>query len=343
MALVFRATQGRLQHLQLRLVRFAEVTTSRMLACASALAADSTWRPIDKFSALMDVHICTSHVSEILIPSLLGETRSQPNSEEMPNLLNKIQYAFQSTKDNLGQAIHCITKDAEAVTPLLSKDSCETFLRSAEIHKATKIIMDYARLFSRYRNELELVLELNCGLPPYDDRCLGSRLVRRIIKQTISNLIDLLEKKSESISDRSLRYLFLLNNSHFIQDALVIIGGYSLSDSGIEVTYRRYQEIYLNISWDPMLSCLQGKMPLWFSKPSPLARFESEFRRTCRHQKLWSVPSPELRKSLRKAVIYKVITGPTGYKTYLKDHPEKEKCGTDPQEMEDMVNELFEG
>ncbi|KAF0926172.1 hypothetical protein E2562_022010 [Oryza meyeriana var. granulata] len=82
-------------------------------------------------------------------------------------------------------------------------------------------------------------------------------------------------------------------------------------------------------------------MPLWFPKhSSQLARFKSKFQKTCRHQKLWKVPNPKLRKSLRQAIIDKITTG---YKKYLEDHPEQKKCMSDPQDMEDMVNELFEG
>ncbi|KAF0926162.1 hypothetical protein E2562_022000 [Oryza meyeriana var. granulata] len=62
-----------------------------------------------------------------------------------------------------------------------------------------------------------------------------------------------------------------------------------------------------------------------------------------RHQKLWKVPNIELRKNLRKAIIDKVITGTSRYKEYLEDHPERKKNGSDPQDMEDTVNELFEG
>ena len=196
--------------------------------------------------------------------------------------------------------------------------------------------MGYARLFWGHIDELNSIL--GQWWPHRILKC-------DIIEQMISNLIYHLEKKSESYSDPILRYLFLLNNSYFIQYQYLAITGYSLpSDSKIGIKYCDYRNCYLNVSWDTVLSCLHIKMTtLWFSKPSQLARFKSEFQRTCRHQKLWKVPNPELRKSLRKAIIDKVITGPTGYRTYLETHPEQEKCGSNQQDMEDMVNELFEG
>ncbi|EAZ08602.1 hypothetical protein OsI_30873 [Oryza sativa Indica Group] len=326
----------------LRLVRFVEATVCKMLAFADALAAYHTWHPMDKFSGLMDVRISISEVSRIVMLTLKNESLWLPDSEEMQSLINKIGNVFIHTKDNLDKATLTITNDAKAVTPVLSSMySWETFPQSAEIHEATQLIMDYARLFLLY--EVELVRTLQCWP--------NMNAVSDIVQYMIINLIDHLEKKSESLSDPSLRYLFLLNNSYFIQDQIYnnffmrdrfhakSMTSYSLPSD----KYRYYQNCYLDVSWDPMLSCLHGKMPLWFSKPSQLARFETEFQTTCRHQKLWKVPNPKLRQSLREAIIDKVITGPTGYKKYLEAHPEQEKCSSDPQDMEDMVNELFEG
>ncbi|KAF0926170.1 hypothetical protein E2562_022008 [Oryza meyeriana var. granulata] len=323
-----------LQDDDLRLAWFAEATVSKMLAFADALAAVNTWRPMDKFSGLMDVRICITHVSQIIILSLQMKTPELPDSEkgEMLRLVSKIGNTFLDTKDNLGKAVREMIQDARAVIPVLSgRDFWEIFPPSAEIHKATQLIMDYARLFWGYHDELDFIRPYRNG-------------VHNIIQQMISNLINQLDKKSESLSDPSLRYLFLFNNSYFIQDEYLAITGYRLPpDSDIDIKYCYYLSCYLNASWDTVLSCLHHKMPLWFSKPSPLARFESEFQRTCKHQKLWKVPNTELRKSLRKAIIDKVITGPTGFRTYLEAHPEQEIRGSDQQDVEDMVNELFEG
>uniref|UniRef100_A0A0E0HDI6 Uncharacterized protein n=1 Tax=Oryza nivara TaxID=4536 RepID=A0A0E0HDI6_ORYNI len=232
-----------------------------MLAFANSLVAvaDKTWNPMNKLSGLMNVRSCISHASEIIMLSLKKETLWLPDSDEMlQGLLNKTSNIFSTAKDNLGQAIQRMANDAEAVTPVLSgMHSWETFPQSAEIHKATHLIMGYARLFWGHIDELNSIV----------GQCWPHRILKcDIIEQMISNLIDHLEKKSES---------FL----------------------------------------DPIL----------------------------RHQKLWKVPNPELRRSLRKAIIDKVITGPTGYRTYLEAHPEQEKCGSNQQDMEDMVNELFEG
>ncbi|BAS93668.1 Os05g0369100 [Oryza sativa Japonica Group] len=164
-----------------------------------------------------------------------------------------------------------------------------------------------------------------------------------MIQQMLINFEDQLEKNSESFSDPSLRYQFLLNNSYFVREEFLEPSNYVyILPSGTTLKFMQYQEKYMLASWEPVLYCLQDKMPLWFPKhSSQLSRFKSEFQKTCTpHQKLWKVPNPRLRQKLREAITDKVITG---YKRYLEDHPELEKCSSDLQDMEDMVNELFEG
>jgi hypothetical protein len=54
---------------------------------------------------------------------------------------------------------------------------------------------------------------------------------------------------------------------------------------------------------------------------------------------LWKVPDPKLRKTLRTAIIQKIIPR---YTKYIKDN----KVTTlkfSPQELEEMLQELFEG
>uniref|UniRef100_A0A0D9WFR8 Exocyst subunit Exo70 family protein n=1 Tax=Leersia perrieri TaxID=77586 RepID=A0A0D9WFR8_9ORYZ len=327
------ATQQQAEQDEIQLVQFAEATISQMLAFADALVADNTWQQLDKFSGLMDMHICITDVSLIHMPKVKQEVLWIADFEMQNgnNLAKKIGSVLLHTRDNLSKAIQNITNDATAVTPLLSgMGSWQSFPQSAEIHKAAQLIMAYATLFWEYHDQLLTMRSLD-GAP-------------HIIEKMVNNLTDQLEKKAESLSEPSLRYLFLLNNCYFIQEQFLAITCYNLpSRSNIRIKYCYYQNCYLNISWDTVLSCLHGKMPLCFSKPSPLARFKSESERTCKHQKLWKVPNTQLRKMLRQAIIDKVITGPTGYKIYLEAHPEHEKCGSDQEGMEDMVNELFEG
>jgi hypothetical protein len=56
-------------------------------------------------------------------------------------------------------------------------------------------------------------------------------------------------------------------------------------------------------------------------------------------QKLWKVPDPQLRKRLREAIIGIVVSG---FMEYLEDN-NSITPGVSPQEVEEMLQELFEG
>ena len=56
-------------------------------------------------------------------------------------------------------------------------------------------------------------------------------------------------------------------------------------------------------------------------------------------QKLWKVPDPELRKRLREAIIGIVVSG---FMEYLEDN-NRITPGVPPQELQELLQELFEG
>uniref|UniRef100_A0A0E0PLJ9 Exocyst subunit Exo70 family protein n=1 Tax=Oryza rufipogon TaxID=4529 RepID=A0A0E0PLJ9_ORYRU len=317
--------------LRLQVARFVEATVSKMLAFVDALAAENTRLSIDNLSRL--VGLCNCIYSCIYKCKVVEITDSEEivDSEEITDselqcLARKVDGAFRITTETLCTAIWRMAKVAEAVTPVLSGwDSCENFKQNAEIHEATRLIVDYVRLFWGYES-----LWINMQYLKW------VQIPITTIRQMLINFEDQLEKNSESFSDPSLRYLFLLNNSYFVREEFLEPSNYVyILPSGTTLKFMQYQEKYMLASWEPVLYCLHEKMPLWFPKhSSQLARFKSEFQKTFRHQKLWKVPNPRLRQKLREAIIDKVITG---YKRYL------EKCSSDLQDMEDMVNELFEG
>jgi hypothetical protein len=103
----------------------------------------------------------------------------------------------------------------------------------------------------------------------------------------------------------------------------------------------RYIESYLQVSWAPMLKCLNNPKLNCFTKSSPLPKFESKFQTTYAAQKFWKVPDPQLRKRLRETIIDKVVSG---FTKYLEDNNRITRGVTvTPQELEEMLQELFEG
>ncbi|CAO2153120.1 unnamed protein product [Urochloa humidicola] len=150
-----------------------------------------------------------------------------------------------------------------------------------------------------------------------------------LIMDMVSSLQEKLDKRSETFPDHSLRSIFLINNTYFIEQQL-----------HLTTKIEDYIQKYLQVSWEPMLSCLQNHAPNYcFKTNSALPKFELEFQKTYTAQKLWKVPDPELRTRLRKAIVEKVVSGLT---RYLEDN-NVTNPGITPHEREEMLLELFEG
>ncbi|KAL6873947.1 hypothetical protein ACP4OV_014029 [Aristida adscensionis] len=104
-----------------------------------------------------------------------------------------------------------------------------------------------------------------------------------------------------------------------------------------------YIQEYLQVSWEPVMSCLDDPTPqlcLNLGKSSPMLKFESEFQKTYIAQKLWKVPDPVLRTKLRKAIIKKVTSG---FTKHLEDNNNITTSRFTPEELKEMLEDLFEG
>ncbi|CAL4995317.1 unnamed protein product [Urochloa decumbens] len=148
-----------------------------------------------------------------------------------------------------------------------------------------------------------------------------------------------INERSESFPDHSLRFLFLINNIHFIWQQLHPLFRMKFHMEALATKIEEYIQKYLQVSWEPVLSCLYNHKPRCFRKNSALPKFNSEFQKTYAAQKLWKVPDPKLRTRLRKAIVEKVVSGLT---RYLEDNNVTNPVVT-PQEREEMLLELFEG
>jgi hypothetical protein len=149
--------------------------------------------------------------------------------------------------------------------------------------------------------------------------------------EMVASLEQKLTKVSQTFSDQSIRFLFLINNTNFI--------GQQLHQ---DLTHKidNYIESYLQVSWTPVLKCLNNpKFHCGFTRSAPLPKFQSKFQMIYAAQKLWKVPDPQLRKRLREAIIGIVVSG---FMEYLEDN-NSITPGVSPQEVEEMLQELFEG
>ncbi|KAF8686869.1 hypothetical protein HU200_043374 [Digitaria exilis] len=160
-----------------------------------------------------------------------------------------------------------------------------------------------------------------------------------LIMEMISCLQEKLLRVSQTLPDQSLRFLFLLNNTYFIWQQLH--PSLHLESHMLALTCKIDEHIrsYVQASWEPVLSCLHDPTPLCLGRYSPLAKFKLQFHKTSTAQKLWRVPDPEMRRRLRTVIINKVNSVLT---KYLEDY-DIITPGVTPQEIEEILQETFEG
>jgi hypothetical protein len=351
---------------QFQFARFFKQTMLKMLACVDFLACeqvlvsnsngfDASYEE-EKLSFLLGVHGALSKA----LPQVRLSSSSCSIQGDMVRLL--------AAKEAMaGEAIwskmeEMKTRILESIEEDGNDSSSGTIEGSSDIHRATRTVISYIRLLrTNYSTLARLVSEaatlgkyvpqIGIGeLPPLDS----------MIIEMASCLEEKLANKSESFSDQRLRFMFLLNNSYFIWQQVQPIWSIiefnanatdhkflSFTKTHMTTVTRKaegYMESYLQASWAPVLQCLFSTTttPLCLGKKSyssALNNFESEFQKTYTTQKLWKVPDPGLRKSLRKAITKKLMSS---YTKYIDDN-DITTPRVAPQELEERLQELFEG
>jgi hypothetical protein len=301
--------------------RFGEASISKMLVFVDAIVPAFK---VDNLRAVLDMYICVCRALYNIQKSCMClESDDKGVIFSLFRLLNELCDA--------------IPKTTEKVRTLIEDDNSwaiEIPRRGGEVHMNTRLIADYIVSLGEAEAVSTFVSINNSGSFHYYWR-----------DDMIRYLKDLLLWKSELCSDPSLRYLFLLNNSCFVEQLTKICE--SGNEWKLTTECQGYMDSYVDVSWAPVLSCIPkshypGPLGRWFTTSS-LAKFQSVFHKIYKAQRFWKVPDPRLRSLLRRTIINRVILG---YRYYLKQHPELEKQvnggSSSPDVLEKMLGELFE-
>jgi hypothetical protein len=354
---------------RVQLFRNFEATVLRMLPFVDALLAaadldasngttavgvtNGEQAPSEKLQALLDVRDALSSASEGIqycfhycdssvemeakgskLPSLLSE-KEHRLEEAIWNTMEVVRYSILSSDND---------DDNEGGGTQISQGS-------PDIRKVTRSIVTYIKYLCKNYRRLNCIVraaaELGIYVPNRD--IISSFLISAeqdkasplttLALEMVSSLQVKLAKRSESFPDHSLRLLFLINNTHFIQQQLHPLFCIRHHIAVLTPKIEGYIQEYLQASWAPVMSCMYNHTPRWFRKNSALPKFDLEFEKTYTAQKLWKVPDPELKTRLRKAIVEQVIPGLT---RCLEDN-NVTSPGITPQEREEMLLELFEG
>ncbi|CAL5051148.1 unnamed protein product [Urochloa decumbens] len=318
---------------------------------------------------MLQVYTCVVDDSPTVL-ALFNEASSS-TSTSMSDAMDGV---FARKRDKLSDAIRSML---EKVRASFLRDSCSrvSLVEAGGVHKATMLMMNYVMLLSRNEGALSFVLHdsgTSCSvLDLIRDliSCLEKQLERAanlisdpglryiflmnncsFISKKLSSLLlptwTLMEDyKIERPRKRDYRER-LPPMQDYVNQADPNLRTKIETDSNMDglVHIQSFIEAYLDVSWEPVMSCLNHGKPHFLRRGGVHYKFESEFWRTYDTQKLWKVPNPELRKRLRKAIIEKVISG---YSKYLAERMAKGKSTSQPNntthELEQALKELFEG
>lgn len=286
----------------------------------------------EKLQVVLDMFICVCAASHMFTPVVI--------SPEAQRIFNEMGGALEREGNRLWEIILNTMKEVRTLMEEDDSLAIEISRGGGEVHNNTRFIMDCIVCMKNARTSMK-----SSALSDNTEN-LGV-----LIDGTIDYLKSLLFTKSESCSDQSLRYLFLLNNSYFVANVVSESSFIDeLWDLQLELTpeCNKYMDSYIDVSWGHVLSCIPksgfpGPIQRWINTSS-VAKFESAFHKTYQTQKLWKVPDPELRDALRMAITERVISG---YRDYLGVHLLLEKHivpeNSRPEVLEGMLGELFEG
>lgn len=313
--------------------RFAKASIAKMLGFVDAIvpaapppSPSPSPGPGEKLWAVLNMYVCVSDA-----PSFKWSRRPIP--QETQSIIDDINGSLSTEENRLNAAIFSTTEEVRALMEEEDSWAIEIPRGGGEVHRNTRFLVDF------------IVLIRSAVLNYHFEN------LRALIQDTVDFLEGLLWRKSEMCSDPGLRYLFLLNNSCFVTQQLEpseLLAWARINHWELPSASKRYIDCYFEVSWAHVLSCISepnpGPLLRRWNNGSSLAKFESAFHQTYRLQRFWKVPSPELRRMLRRTITDRVISG---YREYLEEHPELEKRiifgKSTPDDLEELLGGLFEG
>ncbi|CAO1940751.1 unnamed protein product [Urochloa humidicola] len=222
--------------------------------------------------------------------------------------------------------------------------------------KITEFLMKYIKLLVNHTESLDRIL-----CQGKDDDLLGNEgvnLTGRLVSGIIADLESAVQESSSCVPQQ-LKFLFLLNNTHFVlqqveeSDVRLTVGAQWIKKRHDSI--RQYMRDYLSSSWKQVVHPLETAtsssrqkrlrnsfLKIFYPTPSPLQSFESALNKACKSQMHWKVCSPVLRIKLRTKVMEYVVQA---YRAYWDSLEESVRGGLEELEsnLKSKFSELFEG
>ncbi|KAK3134609.1 hypothetical protein QOZ80_6AG0551290 [Eleusine coracana subsp. coracana] len=208
--------------------------------------------------------------------------------------------------------------------------------RSSDIHPVTRSLISYIKVLWANHRSVDPILHDAFLRGHFVPTNVNVRHLTNLTVEMVHCLEEKLTRESKPFLDQSLKFLFLINNFHFILQQLSP-WGFSMQELARKINDNGNS--YIQVSWAPVLKCLHNPTLHCFTRRSTLPKFESKFQQTYNAQKLWKIPDPGMRKRMREAIVKEVIPD---FTEFFKDYTISTPRIT-PQVMKNMLEELFEG
>uniref|UniRef100_A0A0D9XTD8 Exocyst subunit Exo70 family protein n=1 Tax=Leersia perrieri TaxID=77586 RepID=A0A0D9XTD8_9ORYZ len=315
------------------LTLFAEASLMKKMCFPDAMA--SLNRSPEKILSLIDMYAVVSDVSPGLLALLIAGESKRLVSHRITTVLETLSGMVRDILRNLASLIQ-------------EEESWRSTVQgNYGIHPVNQYVLNYINLLLDNLDVLNLVLqrgedeELFPIGEPYQFATEDSSLTG-IVTRLVNSLDAMFEDRSKTYAAAGPRYIFLLNNAHFIlQQAFMGACWYAQRKRQIE----RHIKSYLDASWGNIVSCLEPtggqRRNSLLRRLSVLVEFNALLQATYHTEKLWKINSPQLRSMLRNSVCGKVVSA---YRLYLESQVKFETSATyTPEDLEDLLQDLFEG
>ncbi|KAJ0248766.1 Exocyst complex component EXO70E2 [Hirschfeldia incana] len=196
------------------------------------------------------------------------------------------------------------------------------------IHHLCRYVMNYLKLLPEYKDSLNTLLEniqVDDSIPEKTGQdILPSTFspMARHLRSIVTALESTLERKAQLYADQPLKYIFLMNNCHYmVQKVKTSELRHFFGDEWIRKHIASYQHNvtdYERATWSSVLALLKDNNNNNSKESTATLRercreFCVAFDEVYKKQTCWSVPDPELRDDLHISTSVKVVQSYRGF------------------------------
>ncbi|CAN8264856.1 unnamed protein product [Cochlearia groenlandica] len=261
-----------------------------------------------------------------------------------------LRVAFHELSKNLGDRTSATFLKFKAA--IASNESTRAFPGGA-IHHLTRYVMNYLKLLPEYADALNTLLE-NIEVDDSITEKTGKDILpstfspmAKHLRSIVTTLESSLDRKSQLYSDKSLKFIFLMNNYHYmVQKVKGSELRHIFGDEWIRKHIASYQHNvtdYERSTWSSVLAQLKDNNNSSVSTLRERCKlFCLAFEEVYKNQTQWSVPDPELRDDLHISTSMKVVLSYRGFLGRNAGRIGEKHIRYTCEDVENMLLDLFE-